>query len=148
MLLVTRAGEPATEVVEQRRLALDSGRFIAPRFVDGENRDAQLDRLVAVGVVDVRIHLERLDRAIERRDAEGVYGALVDLFIATDERAVEVRRRALHWAAGLLHPSVQQFLSAHLAAGLERNQPMPVARRSMFSAGIVGATRLVTPVVA
>lgn len=145
-MLVTGARGHAAGSVGAEKLSLGSERFVAPRFVDTHDRDAQLERLVAIGVVDVRIHLERLDRCIERRDSDAVYGALLDLFIATDERSTEVRRRAMHWAGMLLPAAQREFLSWHLATGLDARQAMIPSRFSRSSLGVVGATRLVAAV--
>lgn len=142
-MLVGRSGEALEPQATPRDMVLESGRFVAPRFVDTTSRDSQLDRLVAIGVVDVRIHLERLHRCVERQDAEAAYGALVDLFVVTDERSAEVRRRALAWASMLLSPERRALLLNSLATGLDASAPMPPTRRSMLSLGVVGRTRLV-----
>lgn len=123
----------------------DGHRFHAPRVVDEHDpdRDRHLDRLVAAGLSDVRVHLERVNRRIEAADPEGLYGALVDLFIATDARSEEVRRRAMFWAGELLHRHHRRALDAHVTTGLSPATPMPPSPRSIRSLGVVGSVRLV-----
>lgn len=142
---------PPTTVVQMSTAAsplgrMDDGhRFHAPRVVDehDRDRDRHLDRLVAAGLSDVRVHLERVNRRIDADDPEGLYGALVDLFIATDERSEEVRRRAMFWAGDRLARHHRTALDAHVATGLHRATPMPPSRRSIRSLGVVGSVRLV-----
>lgn len=121
---------------------LERRRFSAPRLVDDVD-DARLDRLVAVGSVDVRVHLQRVNRDIARRDAEGAYGALVDLFIALGPSVAEVRNRALYWARDVLAPHHYDALSAHVEQGLSPATPMPATLRSVRSRGVTGSTSLV-----
>lgn len=116
--------------------------FTAPRFVDDAD-DTRLDRLVAVGSVDVRVHLERVNREIARGDAEGTYGALVDLFIALGPNVAEVRNRALYWARDVLARHHYEALAARVEHGLEATTPMPPTLRSVCSRGVTGSTVLV-----
>lgn len=119
--------------------------FEADRYVGDDDRDRRLARLVAAGDTDIRVHLERVNRRIEARDADGAYGALVDLFIATGPANSGIRSRATFWAADLLDDERLNALQDAVATGLEASDPMPLAVHSVLSHGVTGAVRLVAP---
>lgn len=120
--------------------------YRAPSFVDGDDerdRLRWLGRLVAVGARDVRVHLERVNRWVALGDADGAYGALVDLFIVMGTGAREVRRRCLFWARDVLRPHQRATLEAALFGQLEPTTPIPYSPHSVLSLGITSSAPLV-----
>lgn len=121
----------------------DAHRFRAPRFVDSNDRRTQLDRLVAIGVADIRVHLERVTANADARDPAGTYGALVDLFIATGPSAAEVRRRAQYWGRGVLSRDQERTLDRHVETGIDPFKPLLPRPDCILWAGVTGTTDLV-----
>jgi hypothetical protein len=127
----------------QHGAALDVSVFHASRYVDDDDPDRRLARLVAAGDTDIRVHLERVNRRVEAGDPDGTYGALVDLFIATGPGTSGVRSRALLAAGDLLDEIRVDALHSGVTAGLEPGSPMPAALQSVLSLGVTGQVELV-----
>jgi len=128
------------------RAPLDAARrldFEAARYVGDDDRDRRLARLVAAGDTDIRVHLERVNRRIAAGDADGAYGALVDLFIATEPGNVGIRARATFWATDLLDEERLIALQSAVAEGLDPATPMPFALHAVRSLGVTGRPQLV-----
>lgn len=80
-------------------------------------------------------HIRRILIAIDLQDPDELFGALVDLFIATGSSAVNVRANLLQRATTLLSQQQQDFLREHLANGLTAQIPV-AARCSRLTSGI------------
>ncbi len=94
---------------------------------------------------DLARHRGRLAAA----DTAGeVYGALVDLFIATGPDQREVRRQLLDQHGHVVEPHQRDVLVEALDTGLDPGSPIPVCSESLFTAGVTSPRRLVlgTPV--
>lgn len=86
---------------------------------------------------DLLSHTRRILIAIDLKDPDELFGALVDLFIAKGDTIVNVRANLLQRAAPLLSPKQQDFLRQHLAIGLMPQTPV-MARCSRLTAGMTG----------
>ena len=103
----------------------------------------RLDRLVAIGTTDVRVHLARVTYWADQGDAEGTYGALVDLFVSVRGAAGEVRNRALYWARDVLTDDRYRALARLVNDDLDRTAPLPPTVRAVRALGVTGELRLV-----
>lgn len=145
----TLVATPANRSPAQRALRADEvhplggAEFHANRYVDDDDRDRRLARLVAAGDTDIRVHLERVNRRVAAGDAAGAYGALVDLFIATGPSNSGIRSRAVFWATDLLEADQVAALHEAVPTGLTASAPMPAALHSVLSRGVTGRVELV-----
>lgn len=87
---------------------------------------------------DLLGHTRRILIAIDLKEPDELFGALVDLFIAKGDSAVNVRANLLQRATGLLSTAQQSFLRQHLVNGLTPQTPAN-ARCSRLTAGMVNA---------
>ena len=85
---------------------------------------------------DLLNHTRRILIAIDLKEPDELFGALVDLFIAKGDGAVNVRANLLQRATGLLSTVQQDFLRQHLVNGLTPQTPAN-ARCSRLTAGMV-----------
>ncbi len=92
---------------------------------------------------DLQAHVRRVLLQRQLGDADGVYGALLDLCIALRGVGREVRERMLGCAGPLLSPSRRQALEARLDAGLGPTDPMPASRHSVLGRGLSASVPVV-----
>ena len=92
---------------------------------------------------DLLSHVRRLllNRALD--DPEGLYGALVDLFIVLGYRGRPLRKRLLKLCAASLAPERRAFLESHLEHGLDATEDRCSTPRSSLSRQVRGKTSLV-----
>ena len=92
---------------------------------------------------DLRSHVRRLllNRALS--DGEGVYGALVDLFIVLGYRGRPLRNRLFSVSEDSLTEEQRRFLKAHLEDGLEASEVHCSTSRSCLSQQLSGKTTVV-----
>ena len=92
---------------------------------------------------DLKGHTLRVMLAQGTGDADAIYGALVDLFIALAERGTGLKSTLLSRTVLLLGQPQRLFLARHLASGVRAEQPIqPPARRSVLTRGLVGTASL------
>lgn len=85
---------------------------------------------------DLLSHTRRILIAIDLKDADELFGALVDLFIAkSNSAAANVRANLLQRTTSLLSSEQQDFLHQHLTSDLTAQTPV-AARCSRLTAGI------------
>jgi hypothetical protein len=77
-----------------------------------------LARCILAGPNDLLVHTHRILLACARNNADEVFAALVDLFIATGGRKRALKKRLLNECAPLLSPQQHQFLDKHRRTGL------------------------------
>ena len=87
--------------------------------------------------------VQRINSCLAHRNSEGVYGALLDLFIALGEKGLLLRRRMLVQAKPLLGEERSRALARHLEKGLQATDPMPPSSHSVLSKGLTGTRQLV-----
>ncbi|MBP7631279.1 MAG: hypothetical protein KA758_12560 [Acidimicrobiales bacterium] len=109
--------------------SLVAGRLLPDR------RDADVHPVLAVArrPADLDLHWWRVRSA---RDVDAVYAALVDLFIATSNDQVSVRRQALDEAGVRLRAEQDHFLRACVPEGLSATSVIPGAAASLLAAGV------------
>lgn len=92
---------------------------------------------------DLRSHVQRVVVHINLKDAEGTYGALLDLFIVLVDKGRALRGRMLEAAKTLLNQERSQVLSQGLDGGVSATDALPLAVNSVLSKGFTGSSRLV-----
>ncbi len=128
--------EPAFQLAECRSLQIDGEKW-------GEKAADFLARGVARSPVNLIAQIQRLNLCLAKRDAEGTYGALLDLFITLGEKGLLIRRRMLLRAKPLLTEEQFQALAMHLDSGVSAADPMPPSSSSVLSKGLTGIRQLV-----
>ncbi len=131
--------EPAFHLSEHRSLQIDTRKL-------GNKATRYLARTVARTPANLVAQIQRVNIYLGQRDAEGIYGALLDLFIALGDKGVPVRRRMLRRARPLLTEEQFQALALHLDNGISAAAPMPLSNRSVLSKGVTGTRQLVVRV--
>lgn len=87
------------------------------------------------------LHTRRILIAIDLKDPDEIFGALIDLFIAKGESASNVRANLLQRAEIFLSAGQKDYLIKHLATGLDARAPV-VAPRSRLTAGLMADVTL------
>ncbi|MDD5035736.1 MAG: hypothetical protein PHE55_13365 [Methylococcaceae bacterium] len=89
-------------------------------------------------------HTQRILFCYENRDGEGLYGALLDLFLVLNGRGVRLRKRLLSGARERLSADHYNALAYCLMQGVPaREQELPATRKSVLTRGILGIEQLV-----
>ena len=102
-----------------------------------------LDHAVTRTQNDLRSHVQRIFLHVDRKDADAVYGALLDLFLILKERGRPLRERMLKVSRSSLAEERHRFLEQHLKTGIRASDPIPPSRSSLFSKGLSGSNSLV-----
>ncbi len=93
--------------------------------------------------LDLTSHTQRIRLYYELRDADGTYGALLDLFIALGDKGLALRQRLLQFAAHLLTPEHYETLSTALKNTINTSDHLPVSHCTVLSTGVAGRSALV-----
>lgn len=92
---------------------------------------------------DLRNHVQRINHQIQQKNPDGVYGALLDLFIILKDRGRPLRERMLKSARQLLRDEWFETLNQRLDRGITELDAMPLSHSSILSKGCAGSRRLV-----
>jgi len=92
---------------------------------------------------DLLSHVRRIVLWRALKDWDGVYGALIDLFLALGYRGRPLRSRLLGLASADLTPEQREFLSDHLEEGLDPDNVGASTARSCLSRHVSGTTSVV-----
>jgi hypothetical protein len=120
---------------------LDPGTRLLPPFATAEDAArwaTYLGRSVTRAPLDLTRHTRRILALRAYRDGVGLYGALLDLFIALGPRGRDLRRGLLQQSAPLLAPEAAAFLATHLDAGVLATTPHPPAPASRLTGALHG----------
>ena len=88
-------------------------------------------------------HVQRIMHHIQQKNSEGVYGALMDLFIALKNHGPDLRERMLKYARPLLQKEQYDSLHQLLNEDASRLETLPPVNCSMLCKGFSGTFRLV-----
>jgi len=112
--------------------------------VSGLLVDEHLAHAVAADPANLLCHTQRVFFFYGNQDSDGLYSALVDLFIALGDKGPALRRRLLNGSRERLSPRHFRVLSRWLEQGApsEANEPS-LASQSVLSLGITGVRTLV-----
>jgi len=92
---------------------------------------------------DLRSHVQRIELNIRLKYTDGVFGSILDLFIALSDKGIAIRRRMLSIARPQLSVIHRVFLSHSLKTGLSSKDIMPTTVCSALTAGHIGTQSLV-----
>ena len=84
---------------------------------------------------DLLAHTRRILIAIDLKDSDEIFGALVDLFIAKGSGAFDLRANLLRRTETLLPAKQQNYLLEHLPNGIDAHAPL-MAPCSRLTAGM------------
>ena len=99
---------------------------------------------VAREPTDLRSHVQRVYLYSRMKNADGLYGALVDLFIALNSKGYLIRKRMLSHAEYLLNAEQFQALTRKLESGLRASDAMPLSSSSVLSRGLIGINNFIS----
>lgn len=100
---------------------------------------AHLEMHLARQPNDLAGHTRRVMLAARTGDADAIYGALIDLFIALAERGDGLKSALLSRTVLQLALPQRRFLARHLASGVRADETLhPPARRSVLTRGLIG----------
>jgi len=128
--------EPAFRIQGESRLCIDAREW-------KHKAGSYLAHAVAREPSDLRSHVQRVNLYLQGKDAEGVYGALLDLFIALADKGCALRERMLRCSQDLLDAERHQALHRHLTEGISPTDAVPPAQTSVFGKGYTGTDQLV-----
>ena len=103
---------------------------------DDDAMASHLARRISAHPGHLLSHARRVLLARRREDTEELFGALVDLFVATGPLGLDLRRRLLSSTGDLLAPLRRKYLYANLECGLS-----PVAQVACHAALLTSGTR-------
>lgn len=89
---------------------------------------------------DLLAHTRRILIAIDLKDTDEIFGALVDLFIAKGSSAFDLRANLLRRTEAFLPALHHQYLLERLPTGIIPEEPV-IAPRSRLTKGIIGMSK-------
>ncbi len=140
------APDPASTDPIEASLLPPSRRLLREFPVAGMERPylGYLERRIQRGPRDLEAHVRRILLLHKLEDADGVHGALTDLFLVLGPHGRRLRARLLALAAGQLTAEQRRFFAHHLESGLSANEAMAETPQSRLSKQVTGTTRIVT----
>ncbi|MES9905022.1 MAG: hypothetical protein ABW168_20390 [Sedimenticola sp.] len=118
-------------------------RLKAPRLVDRGRLISYFAHQIARKPSDLLSHTRRVLFHISLKDSEGVYGALLDLYLVLGAKGEALRERMLEKADGYLSDEQKRLFSSHQQSGLFRSQPLPPSSTSILGNFFTGTSQLV-----
>ena len=94
-------------------------------------------------VADLESHIQRIIIYSRFRNADAVYGALLDLFIVLGNKGFAIRQRMLRMVAKAIGRTRYARLLGVLERGITSDELLPYTPYSMLSGSFVGASPLV-----
>ncbi len=144
------ADEPTTAMVSaadviEASLLPPTTRLVREFPIVGLDRDyiRHLERRILRRPRDLESHVRRILALKELSDADGIAGALADLFLVLGDRGWALRERLYAAVRKHLEPAHARFFGRHLDSGLSPTDPMPSFERSRLSKQVIGTTRIV-----
>ncbi len=113
--------------------------------VIGLDRDyiRHLERRILRRPRDLQSHVRRVLALRQLEDADGIAGALADLFLVLGNQGRALRERLYFAARKHIAPSHARFFKGCLDRGLSSTDSMPSFERSRLSKQVIGTTRIV-----
>ncbi len=147
MQIVERIDGKSNSAYTEQDMELLEPAFLAdnilPRFAKSTSAKKIID-FMAQQIVrkpgNLQLHLNRIYFYQQQSDANGVYGALLDLFIVLQEKGQPLRQRLLKKYYAELTAEQQSILSNWLAGKRDENAPCPAVKESRLSDGRTGTS--------
>lgn len=138
------AGDSTLRAWREEHLAVPgTGRIRFDPLPSDDDIAHQMARRVAQDPGDARLHVARVNHHVLARDTDGVYAALLDLYLAFGASGAGLRARLLNGARQLIGPQRAAVLDRATATGLAAWTPTPPSTGSMLSRGVTGSTDIV-----
>jgi hypothetical protein len=115
-----------------------------PRGVDLDRWATHLAHLSAREPGNLLNHVRRFYLHLARRQADGLYGAMLDLYLVLGDKGSSLRGRLLRESRKLLPQERFDLFLTHYKKGLQRNQPLPASRYSVLGNFFSGRMTLVS----
>ena len=93
---------------------------------------------------DLRCHTQRILFAIQQQHTDGVFGALLDLFIALGDKGRDLRARLLGNARPLLSQEQYGLFKQRLDSGIQRFDRLPLSQYAVLPLFLQGESLMVT----
>jgi tetratricopeptide (TPR) repeat protein len=110
----------------------------------GHKAEEYLFHAVSKAPDDLRSHVQRVNLFLDRKDAEGLQGALLDLFIVLGDKGRPLRKRMLTASRMVLSEEQYRIFAQCLDSGIRATDMLPPSRESVLSKGVTGTNRLVS----
>lgn len=135
---------------------MDNTMYMEPAFIDSHNLVNVSNTEPGEKVIDymfhhigrcpsdLQSHLKRLDIYRNKKNADGIYGALLDLFIVLEKKGLPLRKRLLTKFYIHLKPHHRLVLTRLLTKTATECAPIPYVKESALSDGRSGILRLLT----
>lgn len=114
-----------------------------PRGVNLDSWATHLAHLSAREPGNLLNHVRRIYLHMARRQADALYGAMLDLYLVLGDKGGSLRGRLLRNARKLLPREHYDLFLTHYKHGLQRNQPLPASRHSVLGNFFNGRMTLV-----
>lgn len=93
---------------------------------------------------DLRSHAQRILLLIRAQDGASLFGALVDLFIALEDKGLALKNRMFEFSRPLLSRTSQAFIERHLQTGIRACDPaIARLRSSLLRVGLCDTDKLI-----
>ncbi len=142
--------EPAAAMVSsadtvEASLLPPTTRLVREFPVIGLERDyvRHLERRILRRPRDLESHVRRILALNGLKDADGIAGALADLFLVLGRRGWSLRERLYIAVRKHIAPAHARFFKRHLDRGLSPTDVMPSFERSRLSKQVIGTTHIV-----
>jgi len=99
--------------------------------------------VISIHSADLLVHVQRINLCVAQSDRNGVYGALLDLFLVLGAKGAALRKRMCEIAAPSLSHTMREFFSDNLESGVSATDVLPLSLTSVLSRGLRGTTELV-----
>ncbi|MEJ1355133.1 MAG: hypothetical protein RPV21_07480 [Candidatus Sedimenticola sp. (ex Thyasira tokunagai)] len=119
-------------------------RLKAPRLVDQGRLISYFTHQIARRPSDLLSHTRRVLFHVSLKDQEGVYGALLDLYLVLGDKGLDLRERMLVKANGYLSDEQKTLFSSHQQSGIFRSQSLPPSSTSVLGNFFTGTSQLVS----
>ncbi|WP_456444511.1 type IV pilus assembly protein FimV [Thiolapillus sp.] len=112
------------------------------------SEDSQLVSYLCHGITrnpkDLRAHTRLIYLRLKQKDSTALYTALLDLFLALEDKGLSLRQHLLRLCTSHLQPHQHQLLADSLEKGLHADAPLPDTGLSLLHKGIESDILLVT----
>lgn len=109
-------------------------------FLAGNSQEQQLayylDHSITRNPLDLRAHTQRIYLCLASKDHQGVYAALLDLFIALGANGRSLRRHLLEQCKRALSRRQRKLFQSHLEIGIHASTALADAQNSLLHQGL------------
>ncbi|BAO45719.1 type IV pilus assembly protein FimV [Thiolapillus brandeum] len=135
---------------------IDASASIHPVFLIPEDGRLNLDQVageeqlasylchgITRNPLDLRTHTRLIFLRLKQKDSTALYTALLDLFLALEDKGLSLRQHLLQQCSPRLQPHQRGILAQGLTEGLRSNMPLSDLGHSLLHKGIESDTPLI-----